>query len=85
MAGQPPLPPNIQNLLVNRSENAAFSDAQRSSQAVFASIWAEHARRVSEEAPYAVVEDGGETIYTRELSPGCQACKAGTWDCLFLT
>jgi pyruvate formate-lyase activating enzyme-like uncharacterized protein len=47
--------------------------------------WAEHVARVRREAPYAIIEEDGETVYTGALSPGCQACKAGTWDCLFLT
>ncbi len=47
--------------------------------------WEAHLARVRAEAPQAVIEDGGETVYTRALSPGCQACKAGSWDCLFLT
>jgi pyruvate formate-lyase activating enzyme-like uncharacterized protein len=47
--------------------------------------WSAYVERVRQEAPYAVVEDGGETIYTGTLSPGCLACKAGAWDCFFLT
>lgn len=31
------------------------------------------------------IEEGGESIQLGELSAGCRACKAGTWDCLFLT
>jgi pyruvate formate-lyase activating enzyme-like uncharacterized protein len=53
--------------------------------------WAAHVERVRQEAPYAVVEDAGETVFTGALSPGgglspgCRACKAGAWDCFFLT
>lgn len=35
--------------------------------------------------PELVIEAGGETVRLGELSPGCQACKDGTWDCVFLT
>ncbi len=31
------------------------------------------------------VEGGGEAVYLGELSPGCRACKDGTWDCVFIT
>jgi pyruvate formate-lyase activating enzyme-like uncharacterized protein len=35
--------------------------------------------------PTLQVEYGGETVRLGELSPGCQACKDGTWDCVFLS
>lgn len=35
--------------------------------------------------PGVHIEDDGATLYLRALSPGCQACKAGTWDCIFVT
>jgi uncharacterized protein len=72
------LPPALQNLLVDPGPEPGLDPA-------LAAAWSEHAARVLNEAPGAVVEDGGETIYTGGLSPGCQACKAGSWDCLFLT
>jgi hypothetical protein len=31
------------------------------------------------------IEAGGEIVYLGVLSPGCQACKDGTWDCIFTT
>lgn len=59
-------------------------EAWRAPDALRAS-WEAYLARVRAEAPQAVIEDGGETVYTSALSPGCQACKAGSWDCLFLT
>ncbi|MGD1992485.1 MAG: radical SAM protein [Anaerolineae bacterium] len=47
--------------------------------------WAEHIARLREEVPDAHVEDGGEVLFLGELSAGCQACKDGTWDCIFTT
>ncbi len=47
--------------------------------------WDRHVQKVRAEAPYAAVTDGGETIFTGELSMGCRACKSGVWDCLFVT
>ncbi len=35
--------------------------------------------------PGAQIEAGGEIVYLGELSTGCRACKAGTWDCIFTT
>jgi pyruvate formate-lyase activating enzyme-like uncharacterized protein len=49
------------------------------------SIWEKHTEKVKSEAPYAVIEDGGASIYLGKLSPGCIACKSGSWDCFFLT
>ena len=37
------------------------------------------------ELPGLVIQAGGETVCLGELSPGCQACKDGSWDCVFLT
>ena len=73
------LPPAVRNLLVDlppdREEHLAELLAAS----------AEHAEMVRGKAPYAFISGAGETITAGALSPGCQACKAGTWDCLFLT
>ncbi len=50
-----------------------------------AARWQAHLQAVQARAPYAQVEDGGETVALGALSRGCQACKSGGWDCLFLT
>ncbi|RPJ44011.1 MAG: 4Fe-4S cluster-binding domain-containing protein, partial [Chloroflexi bacterium] len=72
------LPPAIQELLWERPRVPHNLET-------LSAGWVEYIRRVQEEAPFATIEDGGETVYTGALSPGCQACKAGEWDCLFLT
>ena len=48
-------------------------------------IWAEHTRRVHRRLPEAVIEADGQILHTGQLSPGCRACKAGAWDCVFIT
>lgn len=35
--------------------------------------------------PAVEIEALGEIVHLGALSPGCRACKAGTWDCLFTT
>ncbi len=47
--------------------------------------WEVHVARVKGEVPGIHVEDSGEVLYLGALSPGCQACKEGTWDCIFTT
>lgn len=47
--------------------------------------WERQVALVRAEVPDAIVEDAGETVRVGELSPGCVACKAGTWDCVFVT
>lgn len=47
--------------------------------------WEEHVARLRQEVPDARIEDEGEIVVLGELSPGCRACKDGTWDCIFTT
>lgn len=47
--------------------------------------WAAHTSRVREQVPDVHLEDEGEILFLGELSPGCRACKQGTWDCIFVT
>jgi len=47
-------------------------------------MWQAYLARLPE-IPTLQVEHGGETVRLGELSPGCQACKDGAWDCVFLT
>lgn len=47
--------------------------------------WAAHLTRAQHQVRDLHIEDEGETVYLGALSPGCQACKAGTWDCIFTT
>jgi pyruvate formate-lyase activating enzyme-like uncharacterized protein len=48
-------------------------------------IWARHLGRLRKRLPGAVVHDGGQTLHTGKISPGCRACKEGAWDCVFVT
>ena len=47
--------------------------------------WREHVSRTRHQIHDTHIEANGETVYLGELSPGCQACKEGTWDCIFTT
>ncbi len=46
--------------------------------------WAARVERVRLELPEATIEADGEILHFGDLSPGCRACKSGTWDCIFL-
>lgn len=48
-------------------------------------IWTEHISRVRRRLPKAVIQADGRILHTGQLSPGCRACKAGVWDCVFIT
>ena len=52
---------------------------------VLQQAWAAHVSEARRRIPGLHVEAGGEVVYLGALSPGCQACKEGTWDCLFVT
>jgi pyruvate formate-lyase activating enzyme-like uncharacterized protein len=49
------------------------------------SEWQAYLRRAKERVPNLVVKEEQATVCLGELSPGCQACKEGSWDCLFIT
>jgi pyruvate formate-lyase activating enzyme-like uncharacterized protein len=46
-------------------------------------IWQSHVCKAKQRVPGIHIEAGGEIVHLGGLSPGCQACKAGTWDCIF--
>jgi pyruvate formate-lyase activating enzyme-like uncharacterized protein len=48
-------------------------------------VWAAHVAQAQRWIRGLHVEDGGEVMYLGGISPGCQACKEGTWDCIFTT
>lgn len=48
-------------------------------------IWEAHCSRAQDLIPEIHIESKGEIVYLGELSPGCKACKAGVWDCIFIT
>lgn len=47
--------------------------------------WEAYVSDVERRVPGVRIEAGGEIVVLGELSPGCRACKDGTWDCVFLT
>jgi pyruvate formate-lyase activating enzyme-like uncharacterized protein len=47
--------------------------------------WAAHVTRAQQRIRGLHIEDGGEVLYLGGISPGCQACKEGSWDCIFTT
>lgn len=47
--------------------------------------WKSWVGQAKEKLPNMVVSEEHATACIGELSPGCQACKEGAWDCIFLT
>lgn len=47
--------------------------------------WEKHISMTRKSIPEINVENEGEALYLGTLSPGCQTCKDGTWDCIFIT
>lgn len=47
--------------------------------------WEAHVARARQQLEGVHIEAEGEALYLGELSPGCRACKDGTWDCIFTT
>ncbi len=47
--------------------------------------WESHVAQAKRQIQELNVEAGGEALYLGDLSPGCRACKDGTWDCVFTT
>jgi len=47
--------------------------------------WQAHVAQATRQIPGVHVEAEGEALYLGDLSPGCRACKQGTWDCIFTT
>lgn len=47
--------------------------------------WEAHVARAVQQIEGVNVQGQGEILVLGELSPGCQACKDGTWDCIFTT
>ena len=48
-------------------------------------LWAWQIEQMKQISWSLQIENNGETTRSGELSPGCQACKSGRWDCVFLT
>ncbi len=47
--------------------------------------WDNYLDQLRQRVPSCRIEAGGEIVVLGDLSPGCQACKDGTWDCFFIT
>jgi len=47
--------------------------------------WQAHVSRATQQIEGLSVQGQGEILVLGELSPGCQACKDGSWDCIFTT
>ena len=48
-------------------------------------VWEAHVARAREQIHDLYVEGEGEILYLGGISPGCQSCKEGAWDCVFTT
>jgi hypothetical protein len=48
-------------------------------------VWKEHLALAIQRVPGITIEEGGEIVHLGGMSPGCSACKAGVWDCVFTT
>ena len=47
--------------------------------------WHENLTHFTSSLPQVSADQAGEIVHLGELSPGCQTCKDGTWDCIFIT
>ena len=47
--------------------------------------WFSYIEKAKEKVPSLTVEGNGHSVHFGPLSPGCVACQAGVWDCIFLT
>ena len=74
-------PPLLQTILAE----IAARDFRRGDLESVRVRWNEYLARVGETIPGVEIESGGESVHLGRLSPGCQACKDGTWDCVFIT
>ena len=75
------LPARLQSIY----EEVSQFQQEPSNLETFRQTWREHVSRARQQVKDVHVEAGGEIVYIGELSPGCQACKDGTWDCIFTT
>jgi uncharacterized protein len=80
MPGAPRLPPPLRRIAADARASAETGNLRE-----VGAEWQEYLARVVRDVPEVRSEDGGEALYLGELSPGCRACKDGTWDCIFVT
>jgi pyruvate formate-lyase activating enzyme-like uncharacterized protein len=75
----PALPPSLAEIEAATKRRGGFPPRLQTQQAV----WTAHVNQVGARVPGVQIAGGGEALHLGELSPGCQACKAGQWDCIF--
>ena len=66
-------------------EVSRFQQEEPSNLETLQPAWLDHVSRARREVRDVTIEAGGEVLYLGDLSPGCRACKEGTWDCIFTT
>lgn len=66
-------------------EQVSQHSQERSNLDAFRPVWEDHLSTARQQIPALYSEADGEVVYLGKLSPGCQACKEGTWDCIFVT
>lgn len=74
----PPALRHIQEQIRNSARPASNLDTLQP-------VWQAHVSQARERIRDLHVEAEGEVLYLGGLSPGCRACKEGTWDCIFTT
>jgi len=73
----PPLREIYESIDLSRSEPPNKFDLMET--------WEKYVDQLRTQIPDINIEAEGEIVHWGELSPGCQACKAGSWDCIFMT
>ena len=76
-----PYPPLLQTILAE----IAAGNVRRGSLDAVRTRWSDYCARVRQAIPGVQIEAEGEIVHLGRLSPGCQACKDGRWDCVFIT
>ncbi|MBC8450506.1 MAG: radical SAM protein [Chloroflexi bacterium] len=66
-------------------EEVSRLQPKRSNLDAFRPTWEAHVSKARRQIPAIHIEAEGEIMYLGDLSPGCQACKEGAWDCIFTT
>lgn len=72
-------------LLAGIAEEARRFQAHHPEPSDLESGWQVYMQRINENLTGVTVKAEQATVCLGELSPGCQACKEGSWDCLFIT
>jgi uncharacterized protein len=73
-----PLPAPLQTIITSLADPRPVSNL-----ASLRAGWETYLTQAQEQLPELHIEADGESVYLGHLSPGCQACRAGSWDCIF--